>query len=210
MDQNEYRLEVTEPLGAAEELQLLARAQAGDRAAIGKLFGAFGPTLINFAQQHCSTEVTLAEALSEAATLLAECIHKFDPARGARLHTYLHHVLKTRMRRRVQRLRRLHTSMSSICDEFDTPYENLIFDPARSPVETVAIAEECTEAKTWLAILASRDKKAAHVVGRRILDGASWQEIRGELGLPSLDRVRDHYRAGLQQLKQLSNGRTPL
>lgn len=96
-------------ISAAEELALIKRAQAGDRAARDKLVEMLAPTVRAIARGHTFDATARDDLMQEGLLAIVDAIARFDPARGRRLSQWAGACARGAMRNalRAPKMRRL-------------------------------------------------------------------------------------------------------
>jgi len=170
-------------LGHAESsLDLLARAQAGDAAALDTLITRYLPRLRRWASGRLPA---WARDLADTQDLVQETvvqafrhIERFDIRGEGALQAYLRQALLNRIRSEIRRVnRRPHTT------ELDVSIE----DPGRSPLERAIGAQKIERYEMALSRLRAPDREA--IIGRIEL-GLTYEELARMLGKPSPNAAR--------------------
>jgi len=203
------RREEKDPLPDLDRsVELLRRHRLGDPRALNELFGRYAPSLLRVIRtrmgslaQFCDPEDVMQETFLVA----------FDRMRELEVRTrygilaYLSRIAENQIRR----LRRYHDAKrrdprrEQVAAEWTT-------SPARdsTPSRIVSRAEEEERVGRLVGELSPDDFRTVLLL--RDYEGASWEEIQGELGRPSIRAVRELYRRAVQKLaRRLAPRRTP-
>jgi RNA polymerase sigma-70 factor, ECF subfamily len=179
---------------AAETLQLLQRARAGDRSAVEALMARYLPRLQRWARGRmpiwgrdvADTDDIVQEAMLRTFARLDD----FEPRREGALQAYLRQAILNRIR---DELRRAAIRTPSIELDPDSP------DLGASPFEHAVGAEMAERYEAAMALLSEDDREA---IVARVELGGTYEEVAAALGKPSPDAARMAVGRALVRLAQ--------
>ena len=182
------------PDDALSSLELLARAQGGDRSSLEALCARYLPRLRRwahgrlpaFARGPLATDDLVQDALVRTLAHLRD----FEPRHEAALQAYLREALRNRIKDELRRVGR-----RPVVKELDSQQP----DDSPSPLEQTIGRESVERYEAALARLDEDDRGA--IVARLELQG-SYQELAANLGKPSADAARMAVRRAVLRLAE--------
>jgi RNA polymerase sigma factor (sigma-70 family) len=185
------------PSGAAAEstIDLLTRAQAGDRDALDRVFAREIPPLVRWARGRlpgwAREMVDTDDLVQDTVTNTLRRIDSFEWRHDAALQAYLRQAVLNRIRNEIRRAVR-HPRPEAA--------DSGIEDPGASPLETLIGAQDLAAYDEALAALSESEREA--VIGRVEL-GMSYAELAAAQQRPSADAARMAVGRALLKLGQL-------
>ena len=184
--------------GADDTVELLARAKAGERDALERLFARHIPALRRWARgrlpRWARDIADTSDIVQDSVLQTFRRIESFEPRGDGALQAYLRQALVNHLR---NQLRRVGTRPQTAPLETGTP------DEAASPLE-VAIGSQTLERYEAALGRLSIDERDAIV--SRIEFGMSYAEIAAALGKPTADAARQSVVRALKRLMdEMSN-----
>ena len=163
-------------------IELLRKANRGDRVAMNQLFERLAPPLQRFARGRlpgwARGMIDTTDLVQETLASTYQVVERGDAQDDGAIHAYLRTALKNRL---IDELRKINRR--PVLDEMDRSVEGDV----ASPLEHAIGAEALERYEAALARLKDNERDA---VLARIELGLSYQEIADMLGRPSADAAR--------------------
>jgi RNA polymerase sigma-70 factor (ECF subfamily) len=190
-------------------VELLRRYRAGDRAALDELFGRYAPNLVRLVRVRLGRlagRVEAEDVVQETLLVAMDKLADFEVRSHYSIMSYLRRIAENQLRNQ-----RKYFAAGKRAAAGETPRNPDSVEPgqlgrgpaAATPSEIVSRVEE--EARVDRLLSELEPEEYREVVLLREYEGASWEEIRQELGRPSVGAVQElHRRAVLKLAGKLS------
>jgi RNA polymerase sigma-70 factor (ECF subfamily) len=182
-----------------DTIELLARARAGDRDALDRLFARQIPLLRRWASgrlpQWARDVADTSDLVQESVLKTFKRIESFEPRGEGALQAYLRQALINRLRNQLRRI---------LTRPQQTELESAMPDAAASPLEQAIGRQTLEKYESALDRLSSQDRDA---IVSRIEFGMSYAEVAAALGKPSAEAARKTVVRAIERLiEEMSRG----
>ena len=182
-----------------DTIELLARARAGDRDALDRLFARQIPLLRRWATgrlpQWARDVADTSDLVQESVFETFKRIESFEPRGEGALQAYLRQALINRLRNQLRRV---------VTRPQQTELDSAMPDEAASPLEQAIGRQALAKYEAALDRISADDRDA---IVSRIEFGMSYAEVAAALGKPSADAARKTVVRAIERLiEEMSRG----
>jgi RNA polymerase primary sigma factor len=199
-------------LAPEEEIELAARARAGDRAALHRLASANLRFVVSVARRYQGNGVPLADLVNEGNIGLLRAAERFDESRGVRFVSYAHWWVRRAIVDAIDRHRGFprgggtRISLDEPLTEGNGTLQDVLPDATAAPPEGRLVQADLRNAVE--ASLADLPEREAAVLRRYFGVGTDAAEDLGEIGRSlgvSRERARQLKERALSRLRSRAN-----